>query len=77
MNDKIKLQYPVKIAETTYSELTMRRIKVKDRDEEKERSGVGEVHLYRPIYADYKSDTPETIRQIYDNNVVYDTICIR
>lgn len=43
--EKIKLQYPVKIDETTYTELTMRRSKVKDRlavsvmkttDEEKE-----------------------------------------
>jgi hypothetical protein len=31
--------------------------------------------LYRPIYADYKSDTPETIRQIDDNNVVWDKLC--
>ena len=43
--EKIKLQYPIKIEETTYEELTMRRSKVKDRlavsvmkatDEEKE-----------------------------------------
>ena len=43
--EKIKLEYPVKIDETTYTELTMRRSKVKDRlavsvmkttDEEKE-----------------------------------------
>ena len=43
--EKIKLEYPIKIDETTYSELTMRRSKVKDRlavsvmktsDEEKE-----------------------------------------
>jgi len=43
--EKITLQYPVKIEETTYTELTMRRSKVKDRlavsvmkttDEEKE-----------------------------------------
>ncbi|MBO4480908.1 MAG: phage tail assembly protein [Alphaproteobacteria bacterium] len=43
--EKIKLQYPVKIDEMTYTELTMRRSKVKDRlavsvmkttDEEKE-----------------------------------------
>ena len=43
--EKIKLEYPVKIDETTYTELTMRRGKVKDRlavsvmkttDEEKE-----------------------------------------
>lgn len=33
--------------------------------------------LYRPIYADYSFDTPETIRQIDDNNVVYDTLCER
>ncbi len=31
--------------------------------------------LYHPIYADYEKDTAETIRQIDNNNIVYDTIC--
>lgn len=31
--------------------------------------------LYEPIYADYEHDTPETIRQIDRNNVVYDELC--
>ena len=31
--------------------------------------------LYRPIHADYKKDTPETLRQIDENNIVFDTIC--
>lgn len=31
--------------------------------------------LYRPIYADYEKDTPETIRQVDENNIVYDAIC--
>lgn len=31
--------------------------------------------LYRPIYADYELDTAETIRQIDENNVVYDSLC--
>lgn len=35
------------------------------------------ILFYRPIYADYKKDTADTIRQIDDNNVVYDTICNR
>lgn len=33
--------------------------------------------LYHPVYADYEKDTPETIKQIDDNNVVYDAICGR
>jgi hypothetical protein len=33
--------------------------------------------LYRPIYADYSLDTPETIRKIDDNNIVYDALCER
>ena len=33
--------------------------------------------LYRPIYADYDNDTPETIKQIDLNNIVYDTVCVR
>lgn len=32
--------------------------------------------IYEPIYADYEQDTPETIRQIDRNNLVYDEICI-
>lgn len=32
--------------------------------------------IYEPIYADYEHDTPETIRQIDRNNLVYDEICI-
>lgn len=31
--------------------------------------------LYRPIYADYENDTDETIRQIDQNNVVYEALC--
>lgn len=31
--------------------------------------------IYEPIYADYEKDTPETIRQIDRNNVVYDELC--
>lgn len=31
--------------------------------------------LYEPIYADYTNDTPETIRQIDRNNVVYEEMC--
>jgi len=33
--------------------------------------------IYRPIYADYDRDTPETIRQIDENNVVYEALCVR
>ena len=33
--------------------------------------------IYEPIYADYEHDTPETIRQIDRNNLVYDEICIK
>jgi hypothetical protein len=33
--------------------------------------------LYRPVFADYERDTPETVRQIDENNVVYDAICDR
>ncbi len=32
--------------------------------------------IYEPIYADYENDTPETIRQIDRNNLVYDEICV-
>lgn len=32
--------------------------------------------IYEPIYADYEQDTPETIRQIDRNNLVYDEICV-
>ena len=31
--------------------------------------------IYEPIYADYEHDTPETIRQIDRNNVVYEEMC--
>ena len=31
--------------------------------------------IYEPIYADYEHDTPETIRQIDRNNVVYAEMC--
>lgn len=31
--------------------------------------------LYEPIYADYTNDTPETIRQIDRNNIVYEEMC--
>lgn len=31
--------------------------------------------LYEPVYADYEHDTPETVRQIDRNNVVYDDLC--
>lgn len=31
--------------------------------------------IYQPVYADYKRDTAETIRQIDLNNVVYDGLC--
>nr|DAH62494.1 MAG TPA: hypothetical protein [Caudoviricetes sp.] len=27
--------------------------------------------LYRPVYPDYEKDTPETIRRIDENNIVY------
>ena len=33
--------------------------------------------IYEPIYADYENDTPETIRQIDRNNIVFDEICIK
>lgn len=28
--------------------------------------------IYEPVYLDYDNDTPETIRQVDRNNVVYD-----
>lgn len=31
--------------------------------------------LYDPIYADYEKDTPETIKQIDRNNVVFEEMC--
>lgn len=31
--------------------------------------------IYKPVYADYKNDTAETIRQIDINNVVFDSLC--
>ena len=33
--------------------------------------------IYEPIYADYENDTPETIRQIDRNNIVYDEMCVK
>ena len=33
--------------------------------------------LYEPVYADYEHDTPETVRQIDRNNVVYDDLCAK
>lgn len=32
--------------------------------------------IYQPVYADYERDTPETLRQIEQNNVVFDKACI-
>lgn len=32
--------------------------------------------LYEPVYADYEKDTPETIKQIDKNNIVYDELCM-
>lgn len=31
--------------------------------------------IYEPVYMDYTRDTPETIRQVDRNNVVYDDLC--
>lgn len=31
--------------------------------------------IYQPVYADYERDTPETLRQIEFNNVVFDKDC--
>ena len=31
--------------------------------------------LYELVYPDYINDTPETVRQIDRNNVVYDDLC--
>lgn len=31
--------------------------------------------IYEPVYPDYLNDTPETIKQIDRNNVVYEEIC--
>jgi hypothetical protein len=31
--------------------------------------------LYRPIRADYKNDTTQTLQQVDENNIVFDTIC--
>ena len=31
--------------------------------------------IYEPVYMDYLNDTPETIRQVDRNNVVYDDLC--
>ena len=32
--------------------------------------------LYEPVYADYEKDTPETIKQIDKNNIIYDVFHI-
>ncbi len=31
--------------------------------------------IYEPIFADYERDTPETIKQIDRNNVVFEVLC--
>ena len=31
--------------------------------------------IYKPVYADYDKDTPETIKQIDYNNIVYLSFC--
>ncbi len=31
--------------------------------------------VYKPVFPDYARDTPETIRQVNANNVVYDKMC--
>ncbi|MDR1071871.1 MAG: hypothetical protein LBL21_04485 [Rickettsiales bacterium] len=31
--------------------------------------------IYSPVFADYDSDTPETLRQIDWNNAAHDAIC--
>lgn len=31
--------------------------------------------IYEPVYMDYDKDTPETIKQVDRNNVVYDDLC--
>ena len=31
--------------------------------------------VYQPVYLDYERDTPETIRQVDANNVVWDELC--
>ena len=33
--------------------------------------------LYEPVYADYEKDTPETIKQIDKNNIIYDELCMK
>ena len=32
--------------------------------------------IYEPVYADYEKDTPETIRQIDRNNIVFEELCV-
>ncbi len=32
--------------------------------------------IYEPVYADYEKDTPETIKQIDRNNVVFEELCV-
>lgn len=36
------------------------------------RTGGSFCDVYEPVYPDYQKDTPETLRQIDRNNVVYD-----
>jgi hypothetical protein len=31
--------------------------------------------IYQPVFPDYSNDTVDTIKQIDENNVVYDEIC--
>lgn len=31
--------------------------------------------IYEPVYMDYENDTPDTIRQVDRNNVLYDDLC--
>ena len=31
--------------------------------------------VYQPVYADYERDTPETIRQVDANNIVFLRFC--
>jgi hypothetical protein len=32
-------------------------------------------YLYRPIHADYARDTADTLQQVDENNIIFDTIC--
>ena len=31
--------------------------------------------IYEPVYMDYDKDTPDTIKQVDKNNVVYEELC--